>query len=352
MLFEKAKNLTTNLGAKLKSFAFFVLLTVCAPVLSTAASGQYSQVDQLTLQMNQLRGDFDYVVRTLQNIQGELVVMQKQAGLGSGSTNGFGGGNTSGLAGLEVKVSGLEAQLRNLTGEIERIDFNIRQSNKDRKQFESQLLTRMRELEEQVATIGVPNPELLLNPAQPPQTDDGEGKVGIELSGFPLTNTDADSALQTAFDPYQTGDAVQQPDQQSTSDTTENLDAQGLYESALTNLQVGKYDESQKQFEAFLASYNQSVLASNASYWLGETFYSRGDYQRAALQFSDGFMSYRDGNKSADHLLKLGLSLSRLGRNNEACASYGLLKRRFANDRPGLVDRGMVEAQQLNCALQ
>ena len=330
-------NKATTKWAKLKGFAFFVVANLAA----LSANAQYTQVDQLTRQVSQLRGELQYLAKTLLNTQGEIVVMQKQSGYGSGA-------NPSSLAALEIRVSSLETQLRNINGEIERFDFKLRQDSKDRVRFEKQLLSRMTELEEQVATVGVPNPERLLNPVKVPQNNNQTGEVGVALSDFPKAIEDTDQTLKNAFDPYATGENSNANLDQVTEFLT--TDAQALYENALINLQSGQYDSSQKMFEAFLDNYSDTLLASNASYWLGETFYSRGDYTRAALQFSDGFTKYRDGNKSADHLLKLGLSLSRLNRSGEACASYKLLSRRFSDERPGLVARGESEAQQLNCA--
>lgn len=323
--------------ARLRGFAFFVF----AFLLSGASTAQNSPSQQLQLEVQRLNGDLSYLTRVLQNMQGELVVMQKQTGLGSSTV-----ASASGLVVYESRLSSLESQLRNLTGELERLDFKLRQDAKDRQRFEDVLVARMRELEEQVATVGVPNPERLLNPVKITKDRNQAGDVGVELSGFPATAETDVQDLPTVFDPYgtaetaQTNPAADQP----------TINANDLYQSALSHFQAQQFSIAQEQFELFLQMHSENELASNASYWLGETFYSQDDYTRAALQFSDGFTKYRTGNKAADHLLKLGLSLHRLNRSSEACASYGLLSRRFGTDRPALVQRARVEAANINCA--
>ena len=71
------------------------------------------------------------------------------------------------------------------------------------------------------------------------------------------------------------------------------------------------------------------ALQANAHYWLGETFYVRRDYQRAAYTFADSFQKYPEGNKAADNLLKLGMSLGKLGKKKEACTTYSRLLENF-----------------------
>ena len=73
-------------------------------------------------------------------------------------------------------------------------------------------------------------------------------------------------------------------------------------------------------FSAFLTQNPQDPLAENARYWLGETYYARGDYARAAEVFVEGYQTSKTGPKAPDTLLKLGMSLSSMGKKKEACA--------------------------------
>jgi TolA-binding protein len=57
------------------------------------------------------------------------------------------------------------------------------------------------------------------------------------------------------------------------------------YEAAFDRLKAGRYDESARQFQAFLAEYPAGPLAPNALYWLGESYYATQNYELAQQQF-------------------------------------------------------------------
>ena len=76
------------------------------------------------------------------------------------------------------------------------------------------------------------------------------------------------------------------------------------------------------------------MLAGNAEYWLGETYYARRDYQSAATAFAEGYKLYKTSPKGPDNLLKLGVSLSAMGRKPDACAIFA----RFNQDYPKATD--------------
>ena len=78
----------------------------------------------------------------------------------------------------------------------------------------------------------------------------------------------------------------------------------------------------------------QHVLAGNAQYWLGETFYARRDYQNAMAAFAEGYKVYKTSPKGPDNLLKLGITLAVLNRKSDACAVFA----RFNQDYPRATD--------------
>jgi tol-pal system protein YbgF len=90
-------------------------------------------------------------------------------------------------------------------------------------------------------------------------------------------------------------------------------------------------------------------LADNARYWLGETYYARGEYARSAEIFLDGYEKNKQSPKAPDTLLKLGLSLSGLGKKKEACASFRELGRAFPNAPEPVKDRAAQESKRIAC---
>ena len=113
-----------------------------------------------------------------------------------------------------------------------------------------------------------------------------------------------------------------------------NANADQLYHDAFKMLQDGDYPGAEKAFKNFVQRNPQHVLAGNAQYWLGETYYARRDYQNAAVAFAEGYKAYKASPKGPDNLLKLGVTLSAMGKKQEACAMFA----RFNQDYPKATD--------------
>ena len=107
-----------------------------------------------------------------------------------------------------------------------------------------------------------------------------------------------------------------------------------LYHDAFKMLQDGDYAGAEKGFKTFVQRNPQHVLAGNAQYWLGETYYARRDYQNAMVAFAEGFKVYKTSPKGPDNLLKLGITLAALNRKSDACAVFA----RFNQDYPRATD--------------
>ena len=104
-----------------------------------------------------------------------------------------------------------------------------------------------------------------------------------------------------------------------------------LYETAYGYLLQRDYGAAQAAFDDFLAKYPNNSLSGNAQYWLGETHFVRGQYKAAAGAFLKGYQTYAQSAKAPDSLLKLAMSLDRLGQKDAACSSYAELSSKFPN---------------------
>lgn len=107
-----------------------------------------------------------------------------------------------------------------------------------------------------------------------------------------------------------------------------------LYHDAFKMLQDGDYAGAERSFKAFVQRNPNHVLAGNAQYWLGETYYARRDYQNAMVAFAEGYKAYKTSPKGPDNLLKLGITLAALNKKQDACAVFA----RFSQDYPRAPD--------------
>ena len=128
----------------------------------------------------------------------------------------------------------------------------------------------------------------------------------------------------------------------------ESDDPQAIYRKANESLANWQYGPAEQGFTDFLKKYPTHSLAGSAQYWLGETFYAQRDYTAAAKNFLAAYQNYPKSRRAPDSLLKLGLSLGKMGQKDKACASFGAV----ASEFPNSVDakkRAQVEFRRAGC---
>jgi tol-pal system protein YbgF len=129
----------------------------------------------------------------------------------------------------------------------------------------------------------------------------------------------------------------------------ESSDPKQLYETAYGYLLQRDYGAAQAAFDDFLKKFPNDSLSGNAQYWLGETHFVRGQYKAAAESFLKGYQTYAQSAKAPDSLLKLAMSLDRLGQKDAACSSYAELASRFPNAPQSIKARAQSERQRVGC---
>ncbi len=126
-------------------------------------------------------------------------------------------------------------------------------------------------------------------------------------------------------------------------------DPKQLYETAYGYLLQRDYGAAEVAFDDFLKKYPSDSLSGNAQYWLGESHFVRGQYKAAAGAFLKGYQSYAAGAKAPDSLLKLAMSLDRLGQKDAACSSFSELNVKFPNAPQSVKARAQSERQRVGC---
>lgn len=124
---------------------------------------------------------------------------------------------------------------------------------------------------------------------------------------------------------------------------------EALYEKSNESLLRRQFGEAEAGFSTFLQKYPDHGLAGSAQYWLGETYYAQSDFKRAAQTFLQGYKKYPKGRRAADSLLKLGISLNKLGQPEQACAAYSAV----SSEYPKAVEarkRAQAEAKRAGCS--
>lgn len=238
---------------------------------------------------------------------------------------------------LELRLSQLEAELRGLTGSIEEQSFRVDRLNRRMDKLVADMDARLRRLEERTGGRP-PAPAFVAGGAQEraPGTPGTLGTVSADaVAALRAQGVETGSGAATS------GDAAPYVLPEGTPESR--------YKHAFGLLSQANYREAERALSAFLLQHPDHRLAGNAKYWLGETYYVRGQYQDAAITFAEGYQQYPGNTKAPDNLLKLGKSLAALGEKTDACGTYSELIRRFPNASATIQQQAKRERRRLGC---
>jgi tol-pal system protein YbgF len=273
---------------------------------------------------------------------------------GSGGTSSGTSGGSNLLASQEVRLQQLESQISELNGKFEDVTYQLSQLSQRFDKLSQDVDFRLTQLEQGgagAATVG--SAEAVGGQAAPAATGETmpgaappPSPAGTQILGT-LTQSQIDAANQGAAAPAPAGTetAAAAPAGYDLPGST----PQEQYEYAFGLLKQANYGEAELALAEFVRRNPADVLAGNAQYWLGETFYVRGDYTKAAVAFADGYQKYPNSGKAGPNLLKLGMSLGELGKKDDACTALSELLKKFPGADTDLVDQAHREQQRFGC---
>jgi len=271
------------------------------------------------------------------------------------TTPSTGGLNTTIAARIELRLSQLEAQLRELTGQIEESSYRQTQLRGMIDKLAADTDLRLQQLEQGGAAMTSG-----LAPGQPAAMGQALGQIATQdraptgggaartLGTVPAEDLAALQATRVeSASPTAVGSAAES--QSAAAYALPGGTAEEQYQSAFGLLSQANYGEAELALRAFVEQYPQDPLAGNAKYWLGETYYVRQDFQSAAITFAEAYQQFPDNSKAPDNLLKLGMSLSALGSKTDACGTFAELLKRYPNAAVTIHKRARQERQRLGC---
>jgi tol-pal system protein YbgF len=127
------------------------------------------------------------------------------------------------------------------------------------------------------------------------------------------------------------------------------LDDKTEYDMALAALKESDFNEAETKFAEFIEHHPSSSLQSNATFWYAESFYRRGMFNEAAINYLQSYKKYPTGSKAPDALLKLSYSLSGLNKNQEACSMLKKLETEFPDRSISSIKRTEEAKDKLYC---
>jgi tol-pal system protein YbgF len=309
-----------------------------------------------------LAQDVQSLSEQVERLQRELSDLERYVYASGGGTGTVPTGNVA--ASQEVRLQQLESELGRMNGKIEELSFRISQVSEQLDRMNKDIDFRLTQLEHGSGTMPpVSDAEMAGGAAETASSvtlPSSAGTGGSQTLGtMSQAELDAQLARQQTADPTAAAAAAAAPTGSSGGTTTASVitpyDLPGStpeeqYEYAFGLLRQANYPEAEAALRTFLDRHPDDLLSGNAQYWLGETYYVRGNFQQAAVTFAEGYQKYPNSGKAPDNLLKLGMSLGELGKNQEACVALSQLRKQFPNAPGNIQDRAARERQRYGCS--
>ncbi len=298
----------------------------------------------------------------IQRLQRELSDLQRQvygaeAGSEAAAGSGSSGVTPTQAARIELRLNQFESELRSLTGQVEEMRFVTDSVSERLDRLVADVDLRLQQLEQGVLpTAGAAGATAPLPAASSPTVAQG-GAPAAASSATPgtlgsISETDLQGFQDQQSRPVQATPAqaaAAQPQVAATTPALPGTTPREQYDYAFGLLRQANYDGAEQALASFLVLHPEDPLAGNAKYWLGETYYVRGNYQQAAVTFAEGFEAYPNSSKAPDNLLKLGMSLASLGSKEDACGTFDVLQERYADASATIIQRARQESQRIGC---
>jgi tol-pal system protein YbgF len=232
------------------------------------------------------------------------------------------------LVELAQHLDQVQADVRQLRGRIEELEYNTESMRKQQRDLYSDLDKRLAAIgggSAGGAAAGALNGSSVGGSA--PQS--GAGAAGS--SGPPSAAAGAGAAGAGSA----TGD----------SGGVGSSEEQRVYGQSFDALKAGSYSIAITGFKDFLTSYPSSPLAENAQYWLGESYYVTRDFDSASSAFKSVLSKWPDSRKAPDALLKLGYTQIAQNKASEGRATLSQVVQKY----PG-TDAAKLAADRLQRA--
>lgn len=296
-----------------------------------------------------LRNEINRLRQDVADMQRQLASGGRGAG---GASGGYGAvtpvGNESVSAQLKVQVDQMDQELRGAIGQIEQLNYQVGQINTKVEKLIADVEFRLSAIERGGGVApasphggsqsGQRSPSRPQGSAAAPVSP-GVAELDSGLSDLPPP------AMATTLQGSRTP-----PPPPGLSGASPQGSPEQQYAAAFGLLRSGDYPAASEGMQQFLKNNPGHELAGNATYWLGETYYVRKDYQRAATQFMEGFEKYPQSRKAPDNLLKLGMTLAALDHKAEACQALGEVRKKYPKAPEKVLQRAGIERERLNCS--
>jgi tol-pal system protein YbgF len=200
---------------------------------------------------------------------------------------------------LRDRVDALESQVRTLTGENERLQFELRQTKEDN----TRLQRTIDDMNAQANAASAPRGQAMAS--------------GPPSSTLTVPSGGGDPAVD--------------------------------FTQAYALVAKGDHPAAQAAFSAFLAAYPTDPRAPNARYWLGQAMLAQGASADAATQFLAIVKTTPKADVAPDAMVRLGVALNRMGEKVQACGTLTALPTQYPKASAATKAAAQAQIKAIGC---
>ena len=280
--------------------AALLAIGVSAPALPQVAAVSPQQVGQIDKRVTVLESQMRAVQRQVFPGGDKRFFAPEVTAEAQAETPAPGSPATSPLVDLTQRVTALETQQRALTGQVEELQFKLRQMEAAMQKLEAGTVARFEALEGKPSDATAAAPAPAKPPAVAPAPLPKPGPSGTTAqpgAARPAPGTAAPAPATTSPATAAAGDAA----------TSDPLTAQ--YEAGYALYQKGDYAGAERALRAFAQANPTHPRASNASFWAGRSLMQQQQFGEAARVFYGGYQANPKGQRAHNSLLWLAKAL-------------------------------------------
>jgi tol-pal system protein YbgF len=278
------------------------------------APGLYSRVDDLSKEVDALKG--------------ELASMKRET-------------RTS-LAELLASLDGMKGEFQKLTGTIEEAKFEARKGAQGLTGIKEDLSPKVYFIDNLVKAQQERLKALELSSSRIYSALEGlekslvsvrdENQKGLAKLEEGLARIEASQRSAPVAEPKKVPEkkeaAVAPPPEAAPPPPTPMEQA---YKEAFDSYSGGEYKQARQKFKSFLKEFPTSPLRGNAQFWLAESSYTMKNYEEAILEYEELLAKFPEGDKAPVAMLKQGLAFLELGDKIDARLLFNRLVAKFPN---------------------
>ena len=291
------------------------------------------------------------IYETLEIIQKDIKTLEKAVysrNLESGNSN-LNNNSEDVLTRHLLKLSEIESQFQELTNKFEEINFKLDKLSNRLSKVQSDNQLRFQDIELSLLNDNENGKKLSKKFEKSNEQKNLPGSSQPQdLGSISYKDTNTNETSQKIQSVETTATIVTETFQ-AEEKILPNESPEKQYEFAQSLIQVGDYSTAERAFREFVISNPDHNLAGNAQYWYAETLRVRQLYTDAASAYLEGYQKYPKGEKAPENLLKLGISMVKIGEKDQGCKMINGVEKQYPKANQSVIQKAKYESQKFEC---